>query len=61
LYPIAYLFLSCAENLSGVNIVVTNMAVVTHMDWLLTEENISTLIVVGGTCLFAMAGVMLGR
>jgi hypothetical protein len=31
------------------------------MDWLLTEENISIFIAVSGTCLFAMAGVLLGK
>jgi hypothetical protein len=34
---------------------------VTHVDWLITEENLSTFIAVGGTCLFAIAGVLLGR
>jgi hypothetical protein len=31
------------------------------MDWLLTEENISVFIAVSGTCLFAIAGVLLSR
>jgi hypothetical protein len=34
---------------------------VTHMDWLFAEENMATFIVVGGTCLFAIAGILLGR
>jgi hypothetical protein len=34
---------------------------VTHMDWLVIDENISTFIAVSGTCLFAMAGILLGR
>jgi hypothetical protein len=31
------------------------------MEWLITEENISTFIAISGTCLFAIAGVLLGR
>jgi hypothetical protein len=31
------------------------------MDWLLIDENMATLIAVSGTCLFAIAGALLGR
>jgi hypothetical protein len=32
-----------------------------HMDWLLTGENFATLMAIGGACLFAIAGALLGQ
>jgi hypothetical protein len=34
---------------------------VTHMEWLFTDENVAMFVLVGGTFLFAAAGVLLGR
>jgi hypothetical protein len=31
------------------------------MDWIITPENLSTLMAISGACLFAIAGVLLGR
>jgi hypothetical protein len=34
---------------------------VTLMEWLFTDENVAMFVLVGGTFLFAAAGVLLGR
>jgi hypothetical protein len=53
-YILLLTYFKVVQNFGSVTVVATNLTMVTHMDWLFTDDNVATFIMVGSSFLFAL-------